>query len=220
MGIRGGERRQGLSLGVAGGGQGLESRRGRVRGWGLGGGSVGCRGYGVGKWGSLGSRAQGSAGAGSGEGVRGVGSRARRYLSASAVAVAAAPRAGGRPGWAARAPSAALRRPPPRAPLALRLGLRRPLGPPLPRRRRRRPPHVGRGPSPPCGRPVPGLAASPAARAYAASVAGEGPAPTAQPPDAAGRADVTARGGARRRARRFAAAGGAARRPPRFAAAR
>ena len=129
--------------------------------------------------------------------------------------------AAGRPGWAARAPSAARRGPPLRTPFALRLRLRRPLGPPLPRRCRRRPPHVGRGLSPPRGRPArPGLAASLAARVYAASVAGEGPAPTAQRPAALGRArDVTARGGARRRARRFAAAGGATRRPPRFAAA-
>ena len=126
--------------------------------------------------------------------------------------------AAGRPGWAARAPSAARRGPPLRTLFALRLW--RPLGPPLPRRRRR-PPHVGRGPSPPRGRPArPGLTASPAARAYAASVAGEGLAPTAQPPEAVGRArDVTARGGTRRRARRFAAAGDTARRPPRFAAA-
>ena len=71
--------------------------------------------------------------------------RARRYLTASAAAVAPGP------DWAARAPSAALRGPPLRTLFALRLWLRRPPGSPLPlpRRRRRRPPHVGRGPSPP-----------------------------------------------------------------------
>lgn len=119
--------------------------------------------------------------------------RARRYLTASAAAVAPGP------DWAARAPSAALRGPPLRTLFALRLWLRRPPGSPLPlpRRRRRRPPHVGRGPSPPRGRPArPGLAASPAARAYAASVAGEGPAPTAQPLEALGRARDVTEGGA------------------------
>lgn len=116
--------------------------------------------------------------------------RARRYLTASAATVAP------RPDWAARAPSAALRGPPLRTLFALRLWLRRPLGSPLPLPRRRRPPHVGRGPSPPRGRPArPGLAASPAARAYAASVAGEGPAPTAQPRAALGRARDVTKGG-------------------------
>lgn len=74
----------------------------------------------------------------------------------------------GRPaGLGGLAPSAARRGPPLRVPLSLRL--RRPLEPPLPRRR---PPHVGRGPSPPRGRPARPSRSVAEARAYAASVVG------------------------------------------------
>lgn len=124
----------------------------------------------------------------------------------------------GRPaGLGGLAPSAARRSPPLRVPLSLRL--RRPLEPPLPRRR---PPHVGRGPSPPRGRPARPSRSVAEARAYAASVVGRTRRSlrSRRLRRRRARADVTARGGgARRRARCFAAAGGAARRPLCFAAA-
>ncbi|XP_044898017.1 translation initiation factor IF-2-like [Felis catus] len=113
---------------------------------------------------------------GRGVGVRAPGAGVNRVWSEGSARWGAAARARGRgsgegarvltsgpPPWpwpwpagqqAARAPSAARRGPPLRAPLVPRLRLQRPLGPPLPRRRRRRfrrrrrrrrPPHVGAG---------------------------------------------------------------------------
>lgn len=119
-----------------------------------------------------------------------------------------------RPNWVARAPSATRREPPLRARLSFRL--RRPLEPPLPHCW---PPHVGRGPSPPRGRPARPARSVAADLTYATSVAGRARRPLRSRRHRWARVDVTARGGDPRRARRFAAAGSAQLRPPRFAAA-
>lgn len=157
-----------------------------------------------------------------GPGPRGWGRKAGRAAAAPARARASLPlglrRGRGpvadRPSWAARTPSATRRGPPLRAPLSFRL--RRPLEPPLPRCW---PPHVGRGPSPPRGRPARPARSVAADLTYATSVAGRARRPLRSRRHRWARVDVTARGGDERRARRFAAAGSSDLRPPRFAAA-
>lgn len=114
------------------------------------------------------------------------------------------PEAGGqRPGSSAARRGTSLR-----APLALRVRLRRPLGPPLPLPRRR-PPHVGAGRPRRAGARLARLSASPAARAHARRQGS--------------RAHCAGAGRPRRMTSQRGAGleppGGSVRRPPRFAAA-
>lgn len=173
-----------------------------VRGW------TGCRG----------PRSGGAAG----PGPRGWGRQAGRVAAAAGEGARVVtsrpppwPWPRGRPAeLVARTPSATRRGPPLRAPLSSRL--RRPLEPPLPHCW---PPHVGRGPSPPRGRPARPARSVAADLTYATSVAGRARRPLRSRRRCWARVDVTARGGDERCARRFATAGSAELWPPRFAAA-